>query len=127
MSMNELIAEAYTQADRAADAAPVSARQAILTGKVEDQRLSLIVRLAHALEAVTAQRDELAAVVEQVRATLEHYQGQKVDVAPIDILPAPSVALDRVKAGAWDEWVARAETREAKDAFDENPYRREKA
>lgn len=54
-----LIAEAHEHIDKAADAAPVSARQAILTGKVEDQRLSLVARLVHALEKVTAERDEL--------------------------------------------------------------------
>lgn len=54
-------------------------------------------------DEVETQRNQLAAVVEQVRDTLEHYHGQKVDVSPndiLDMLPSPSVALDRVKAEA---------------------------
>ncbi|MCW4458169.1 hypothetical protein [Microbacterium sp. MPKO10] len=62
------------------------------------------------LREAEAERDALAAVVEQVRDTLEHYDRQKADVAPIDILdmlPAPSVALDRVKAEALREAARR--------------------
>lgn len=76
-----------------------------------------------------AERDALAAVVEQVRATLEHYQGQKVDVAPIDILdmlPAPSVALDHVRAEAWDEGYFRRMDDYPFDPEErDNPYRKE--
>ena len=64
----DLIAEANENLHKAADAAPASARQAILTGKVEDQRMSLIARLKHALEQVTAERDGLIqTITERVR------------------------------------------------------------
>lgn len=55
MNRDELIAEARAHLERAADAAPKSARRAILVGEAEDQRLSLVARLASALEQAPPQ------------------------------------------------------------------------
>lgn len=108
-----MIAEARGHLAVAADAAPRSARAAILAGDMEDQRMSLVARLADALEALVKERDELAAVIEraqhagQVTGYSHHKEPvmQALDTAPANALREH----DRVIAErAWDEGWAEA-------------------
>lgn len=150
----DLIAEAFAHIDKAADAAPLSARPAILRGNVADQRMSLIARLARTLDSATSESDALSADLEQAMDALErlhllveHAKAIAVDVKlgatdQIDELlkllkepPSPS-ALDHAKAEAFAEgWALRASRGYAHLKVGEsvplpdhiNPYRRKRA
>ena len=90
-----LIDEAREHLAVAADAAPRSARAAILAGDVEDQRMSLVARLADALEATLVEHDRIVAE----RAWDEGFDAGRDD------LGAAAVAIEHGE--------------------DENPYRKE--
>ena len=67
----ELIAEARKHLSGAADAAPKSAREAILSGSVEDERLSLVARLADALEAASRRAQKAESALNRVHGYVE--------------------------------------------------------
>ena len=104
----DLIAEARALIERAADAAPKSARPLILEGRTEDAKLRLLVRLSDELERVLG-GEVSGAECEQLAVLIDEHDPSGPADEPAEAEEYWAPAVDAIVRAGWRPVAAPSE------------------